>query len=80
MFFTNVFDEKERFVGLKVENIRYDPIQDENGRCVGFNPVIVNGQFDSHTFSYLGARNQYKEMGITSGLDEKYNGLVEVED
>ena len=52
MFFTNVFDEKERFVGLKVENIRYDPIQDENGRCVGFNPVIVNGQFDSHTFSY----------------------------
>ena len=53
MFFTNVFDEKERFVGLKVENIRYDPIQDENGRCVGFNPVIVNGQFDSHTFSYL---------------------------
>lgn len=49
---------------------------DEKNRFLGFNAYISNykRQDDSHTYSYLFAREQLKEAGIVMGLEQIIKG------
>jgi len=62
MRFINRLDERGRFVGLEVDA----------------NHVEGDGQVDSHTSSYLHAREQYKKMGDTVGFDLECEELISV--
>jgi len=46
-------------------------IIDEQNRFLGFKSTTEEGiQEDSHTYSYLYCREQYKEVGMVMGLEE----------
>jgi len=52
-------------------------IIDEQGRFCGFKVEKgLDGQLTSHTYSYLHARQMYKDMGQTLGLEAKKMDIV----
>jgi len=55
--------------------MRFINIIDEKGRFVGLKvfPDEPAGQQDSHAYSYLFAREQYKSMGDVMGLESELN-------